>query len=192
MKEKPIIFSGEMVRAILDGRKTQTRRVIKKQPVRNIKHRESIAVVDGIKIYCPYGTPGARLWVKESWFVKKEYDSLPPSKLSKEARRALGYLASRTKPEWAGRTRSARFMPRWASRIMLEIVSVRVERLQDISDNDALAEGILITPEGIPITTPRKWYGIYWNRLNAKRGWPWESNSWVWVIGFRMLKPRRL
>jgi len=68
-------------------------------------------------------------------------------------------------------------------------MNVRVERLQEISDVDALAEGIQIKSEGIPITTPKKWYGIYWNRLNAKRGWPWESNPWIWVIEFGVLEP---
>src|SRR3990167_8797724 len=221
MKERPIIFSPEIVRAMLAGNVTQTRRVVKfmhetpKLIGQAAEHRNLNAVYtarekgwvfwqttragDGLaeftkKAYatgllCPYGEPGDRLWVKEAWYTSKKYDPLPPAKFPVEAKTIFRYLGSRAKPEWAGRTRSARFMPRWASRITLEIVNVRVERLQDISDNDALAECILITPEGIPITTPRKWYGIYWNRLNAKRGWPWESNSWVWVIEFKMLEP---
>ena len=229
MKDRPIIFSGEMVRAILDGKKTQTRRVVKfmhetpKLIGQAAEHRNLNAVYparekgwvfwqttragDGLaeftkKAYatgllCPYGEPGDRLWVKEAWYTSKKYDPLPPAKFPVEAKTIFRYLGSRAKPEWAGRTRSARFMPRWASRITLEIVNVRVERLQDVSDDDAKAEGFeyygetLFKDYGEILAehTAIYKYASYWDLLNARQGFLWKSNPWVWMIEFRVLGP---
>ena len=229
MKDRPIIFSGEMVRAILDGKKTQTRRVVKfmhetpKLIGQAAEHRNLNAVYparekgwvfwqttragDGLaeftkKAYatgllCPYGEPGDRLWVKEAWYTSKKYDHLPPAKFPVEAKTIFRYLGSRAKPEWAGRTRSARFMPRWASRITLEIVNVRVERLQDVSDDDAKAEGFeyygetLFKDYGEILAehTAIYKYASYWDLLNARQGFLWKSNPWVWMIEFRVLGP---
>ena len=229
MKERPIIFSPEIVRAMLAGNVTQTRRVVKfmhetpKLIGQAAEHRNLNAVYparekgwvfwqttragDGLaeftkKAYatgllCPYGEPGVRLWVKEAWYTSKKYDHLPPAKFPVEAKTIFRYLGSRAKPEWAGRTRSARFMPRWASRITLEIVNVRVERLQDISDDDAKAEGFeyygetLFKDYGEILAehTAIYKYASYWDLLNARQGFLWKSNPWVWMIEFRVLGP---
>ena len=148
-------------------------------------------------LLCPYGEPGDRLWVKEAWYTSKKYDPLPPAKFPVEAKTIFRYLGSRAKPEWAGRTRSARFMPRWASRITLEIVNVRVERLQDVSDDDAKAEGFeyygetLFKDYGEILAehTAIYKYASYWDLLNARQGFLWKSNPWVWMIEFRVLEP---
>jgi len=179
IKERPILFSGPMVRAILDGRKTMTRRVIK-YPAVTVEHDRIIAgrfidpktgCVDGQfdVIACPYGQPGDRLWVRET------YNSCG----GKPFYRADGELH----PDW--KWRPSIFMPRWASRITLEITAVRVERLKDITIEDAQAEGV--TPLGVE-GDGRRWRAAFrelWDSLNAKRGHGWGANPWVWVISFK-------
>ena len=165
MTERPIPFSAEMVRAILGGRKTQTRRVMKVQPyadsIVTVKHYHP-TVIDrhgdmqpGPVIFgalwgngeyglrSPYGTPGDLLWVREAWRAPSQYDDLPPSRLPPGV--DVQYIADASAP-WASRYRSPRFMPRWASRITLRITDVRAERLQNISEDDARAEGCEARP----------------------------------------------
>jgi len=182
MKERPILFSGPMVRAILEGRKTQTRRVIKPQPVGS-NYR-----IDLKKPVCPYGRPGDRLWVRETfvrfdrshWPPKYGYkaDTLGPGfEESEQARKDLGY-------KW----RPSIFMPRAASRLDLEVLGVRVERIQEISSEGAMDEGVykkIDQPANnfLPIPAFRE----LWDSINAKRGFAWESNPWVWVVDFRKL-----
>ena len=230
MTGKPIIFSGEMVRAILDRRKTQTRRVMSfpKSYMWNHEHFKkdyafSEMCFDLGKRYsaifkkdkggftewfpCPYGAPGERLWVREAWasvfFESPSYETGvcddwygldPVPKTLQDAKDRGGwplmYRADETgrsqTPEDRGWTwRSPRFMPKWASRIMLEVVSVRVERVQDITEDEAKAEGI--SDERFV-----DWMGNYlqafeelWNSINAKRGFPWEENPWVWCVEFK-------
>ena len=217
MKERPIIFSGEMVKALLDGRKTQTRRVI---GVRNTlrtedvhrNHNDEITCVlsnfgefwslglgwkvagidysDAAIIRCPYGQVGQQLWVRETWCPVNDeqfggekwidYRATPRY----EASRPAGWENS---PDdiAALKWRPSIFMPRWASRITLEITAVRVERVQDISVNDCLAEGLIDT--GFLSTD----YAHLWDSINAKRGYPWESNPWVFVIEFRKVAGNR-
>ena len=144
----------------------------------------------GTFIRCRYGISGDFLWVREAWAVTREYDKLPGSKVPKKGRDRICYLADGPKTEWAGRTRSSRFMPRWASRIMLELVRVRVERVQEIIMADCLAEGIAehTRARGVLATPPadQRWKFIeLWNSINAKRGWGWEVNPWVWMIEFK-------
>lgn len=166
MKERPIIFSGPMVRAILDGRKTQTRRIVKPQPLavaapfhpeprggnrwvwmaRDDAPGYSYATAD---FRCPCGAPGDRLWVRETWAVSHAVDHMRPSELPKSS--DIVYYPG-TQSIGGLMRRPSIHMPRWASRITLEIVSVRVEML--------------------------------WDSINAKRA-PWSSNPWVWVIEFR-------
>lgn len=155
MKERPILFSAPMVRAIVEGRKTQTRRAVKTYT--NIETfrchgeaRVSFMCGDGVawacatdefSTKCPYGIPGDRLWVKETWQYGP--DVIPGMMASgKMSRRHIVYAATvadgRHPPTW----RPSIHMPRWASRITLEIAGVRVERLHDISEADALAEGL--------------------------------------------------
>ena len=171
MKERPIIMTGESVRAILEGRKTQTRRVIKPQP-RNGKDWR-----------CPYGQSGGRLWVRETWqaqsitgewWHKVKKDERPLHNWSVVDRATLPASLNEMPPKWI----SPLFMPRWASRITLEVTGVRVERVQDISEDDAIAEG----------TGSTSVYRLLWDSINAKRGYSWDSNPWVWAVGFKIIK----
>lgn len=162
MNEHPIIFSGPMVKAIIEGRKTQTRRVCGEPKwIGGLKH-------GSLSIWpCPYGQPGDRLWVKESY--------LPGGNISY---RADSPGDGTVKMSW----KSGRFMPRWASRITLEITEVRVQRLQEITNRDAVAEGVeydLSKPDGAPLSRFNK----LWDSINGKKH-PWKSNPWVWVISF--------
>ena len=165
MTERPIPFSAEMVLAILAGRKTQTRRVMKVQPpadaVVTVEHYFPIVSNrrgedwygpeifgahwqdDEKGLRCPYGAPGDLLWVREAWRAWSQYDDLPPSRIPPGV--DVQYIADARTP-WISRYRSPRFMPRWASRITLRITDVRVERLQDISEDDARAEGATMRP----------------------------------------------
>ncbi len=187
MKERPILFSGEMVRAILEGRKTQTRRVVKPQPCEmNVWHG---AIYDGEidlnKTPCmepkksPYGVPGDRLWVRETFCTGSFYDCFQEDGVI--CYRATGGNATESDcAAW----RPSIHMPRRASRITLEVTGVRVERVQDISEDDAKAEGVSL----------EKWdsyrvaYAELWSDLNAKRGFGWSVNPWVWVIEFRRME----
>lgn len=234
MKERKIAFNGAMVRAILAGQKTQTRRMAKP-----VKHpdlgnlydpgalalaREPQHVIDRA---CPYGQPGDRLWVQEEWgdvnlygapaiaysadgdlMDLMEYESF----LTKDG--AFNYEAKRIKPysfdAWAydliggieGIWRPAKHMPRWASRILLEVVSVRVERLHDCSSKDAISEGIhhyehrwrdcdYPVPDvayepvkGWPTrySCPVQAYRALWESIYGEGSW--AANPWVWVVEF--------
>jgi hypothetical protein len=208
MTERPIPFRDWEVRAILDGRKTQTRRVMKVQPypdsIVTVEHYNQ-TVIDrhgdmqpGPEIFgahwddgetgirCPYGAPGDTLWVREAWRAWSQYDDWPPSRLPPGV--DVQYIADASAP-WASRYRSPRFMPRWASRLTLEIKSVHVERLQDISEDDARAEGWPgpITETGFPIASPLAWFANVWTSINGAGAW--EANPWVWVISFERVKP---
>ena len=233
MKERPILMNAEMVRATLDGRKTQTRRVVKKQPSGS-KWKSTIDLLGKIAkaifihdvdkdsaisrtVKCPYGKVGDRLWVRETWQPCGPWDCLdgmhirlkadrslfkplnPPSPflLENDGRDGLGKDG---KQKW----RPSIFMPRWASRINLEITDIRVERVQDIDEMGALEEG---TPteyfkkvhgtykESHQTTTgefisgsARDAFSRLWDSINAARGYSWESNPWVWVIDFKVIK----
>jgi len=175
MKERPIIFSGEMVRAILDGKKTQTRRVIKLLPKSNEK------------IYtkcCPYGKPGDRLWVRETF----QADEIAMKYKIKEK---IFYKA--TMPNGLQHLRSSIYMPRWASRIDLEIAGIRIERIQDITPADALVEGIKYERHGKGLGDACDEIRILqafqklWDSINAKRGYGWDRNPWVWIIEFKVI-----
>lgn len=219
MKERPMIFSAESVRAILDGRKTQTRRVAPHFPdgVRpeavmwNPYNKVIQCHHSGIIVKCPYGQPGDLLWVRETWMKYR-------GRLIYRADRGVvmdeGYAADGTSHGSIQPWRSPIHMPRWASRLTLEVVSVRVERVQDISEADAIAEGIVpIKTKGVlgQIKTMYEVPGLLgtyadgqidtrvchsavegyselWDHLNEKRGYPWRSNPWVWVIEFRMVE----
>jgi len=191
-----------MVRAILDGRKTQTRRVMKPQP-ENFEpnpDENSVARVhvdgeyvgsgvvdDGACVHiCPYGAPGERLWVRETWKPDPSFGYPAETKpRDMDSRTHVLYRATlatdHPKAIWQ-RWRPSIFMPRWASRITLEITDVRVERVQSISVMDAQAEGC---------NGGGQFYRAYrdlWDSINAKRGFSWESNPWVWVLGFRRVE----
>ena len=200
IRERPILFSGPMVRAILEGRKTQTRRVVKPDP-EYILDGENFpdGSVDCGYVWkfpkCPYGTPGDLLWVRETWCTSPAYYKWKPSDLPVGF--PIWYRAEADDDE--SRWRPSIFMPRWASRITLEIVDVRVERLKDISEKDSRAEGIFETPRDPGFeswsthgmrdyyATPRRAFKALWDSINAKRGYGWDTNHWVWVVEFRVM-----
>lgn len=187
MKERGMIFNGEMVRAILDGRKTQTRRPIKWKQTRftEIGERE-----DGRKWPwsedaehacdfwhpCPFGAVGDRIWVRETW-ARYNID---------QNSHDIAYRAT-TPADWPeeGRWRPSIHMPRWASRILLEITDVRVERLMSISDGDAMHEGCstadMKSGDCVADMFARLWASIY----GAES---WKANPWVWVIEFKRIE----
>lgn len=197
MKEHPILFSGAMVRAILVGRKTMTRRVMKPQPKGapdNVRAIEVIAAEMLAGDCCPYGQPGDRLWVRETWAdVRGMFDpDLFPCGYAyrcdsddEALEIARGYGVC-----W----KPSIFCPRCASRITLEVTAVRVERLQDITEEDAEAEGVgPIIPTEADWWMPRRPYASMflqlWESINAKRGFGWDVNPWLWVVSFRRLTP---
>jgi hypothetical protein len=193
-REKPIIFSGPMVKAILEGRKTQTRRVIRPQPdhLRTSPFFKSgLDDGHGYEVKCPY-YPGDRLWVRETCSYENVIEK---SENHWSSHTKVHYRA--TEPEVPGISsgwKPSIFMPRWASRITLEVVDVRVERLQDISEADAIAEGVYTNEQalqklGLPADTKLQGtcvdkYRIVWDSINGKK-YPWASNPWVWCISFR-------
>jgi hypothetical protein len=199
-KERPILFSGPMVRAILAGRKTQTRRIVKNQEWYNLKgeYGDRLRSVDR----CPYGTAGERLWVRETWTPDHApfYPHFPVAYRADAGfdyeRNDKGETYSPEQKAWFPyRWRPSIHMPRIASRITLEITGVRVERLQDISHEDAIAEGIEpIEPKGwkdyrgtaqrymSPVTS----FQSLWFSINGLESW--QSNPWVWVVEFRKLE----
>lgn len=201
MKERPILFSGPMVRALLAGTKTQTRRVVKPQPTHfNPAGVPRLAKPVGSSkvIQCPYGQHGDRLWVRETWQTFERgynvYKAIPTRRPSDSC---VLYAADDVDGDLGWRP--SIHMPRWASRITLEITSVRVERLQDISEADAIAEGIERKEDGIgwkrgpisgdvPNTATRTGfpglaYQSLWEQINGPGSW--DANPWVWVIEFR-------
>ena len=205
MKKTGIIMSGDHPAKILDGTKTMTRRVIVPQPmiIDEIFNRPIVAwyrgkqycspYLDTLPEFCPYGQVGDRLWVRETWAAEKRLDHLNGTQLGEAGYVALWFKATEIPivSLVRGRWRSSRFMPRWASRITLEITDIRVERLQEISREDIRAEGIGLPPS--PRFTPTKFselhqeFAALWDSLNAKRGYGWEVNPWVWVISFKLV-----
>lgn len=239
--ERPIIFSGPMVRAILEGKKTMTRRVVRPQPAehhwsilpgykRSVKllacndghfharFQDSIPqnIDEPVWVKCPHGKPGDVLWVRETW---QYYDWTEEGEPWIKYGADEGISLTKDIPEewwdkvwdtWAdlsapdnfkinGRAadrkwRPSIFMPRWASRITLEIVDVRVERLQEISRADAKAEGFFPGMNGLekwagrPYGNAQLAFKACWEDINGKKpGCSWADNPWVWVISFRKI-----
>lgn len=202
--EKPIIFSAEMVQAILEGRKTQTRRVAK-GTFRKFEGGYSFNG-KGLRLtkefFCPYGQPGDRLWVKEKVVVDRfGFPSVPLWAAKYNGGEIRFHTPAEVHKTDPVGVYSPRFMPRWAARLFLEIVEVRVEKLQDISNDDAVAEGVEFDEEhgnGWKEYGPGAWPGVaawveakdsfmnLWQVINGKRA-PWASNPWVWVIEFKVV-----
>lgn len=221
MKERPILFNSEMVRAVLDGRKTQTRRAVPKwqMPEETEGPHDrfpdsrwmSVAQRDpryGFGVFgatedecmnnynteygslCPYGKPGDRLWVRETFRLfdasiecgcSDSPCNCPPSGTPL-------YRASHDDGE--SKWKPSIFMPRWASRVTLEIASVRVERLNDISEEDAKAEGVNGEDEAIAaglewFDKPRRAFRFLWQSINGAESW--DANPWVWVVEFKRI-----
>lgn len=212
MKERPILFSAPMVRALLDGSKTQTRRIVKKHRSDDAfclvdhgdgwwPHRSNDGEtpnVDGMEypFACPYGQPRDRLYVRETWrddYLRHE-DPAHDSHIGYLYRADLDEKDDKTNP-W----KPSIHMPKAASRIQLEIESVRVERLNDCSEADAIAEGCAINNNGYywggphpesgtkQMATARKAYRDLWESINGAGSW--AANPWVWVVEFKRVAP---
>ncbi len=228
VQEKPILFSGAMVRKIIEDLKTNTRRVVQPQPPKeatfagqmrcsdpkqdasfwwmsgNPKDIDEWMSVDGTEpFFCPYGKPGDRLWVRETWqyFGGDEY-------LYQKSRQSVAYKATwdsdkclwkegtaepTTFDYWPETWRPSIHMPRWASRLTLEIVSVKVERVQEISQADAKAEGVTaVISKKIHGWTPHVLeFSLLWDSINAKREggkYAWAANPFVWAISFKKVE----
>jgi hypothetical protein len=206
VRERPILFSGPMVRAILDGRKTVTRRVVKPQPehvfarvgIRN----ESLALgvmrpdetfgqvmIEGKHVRCPYGSSGDSLWVRETWCWTAQPHHKNPDGCEYRADETDAGVVLTEHRCW----KPSIHMPRWASRISLEVVAVRVERVQEISEisvEDCFAEGISDQDGkiGWAPSTAVGHFSSLWDEINGGRpGCDWESNPWVWRIQFRKI-----
>ena len=181
MKEHPILFSAPMVKAILDGRKTQTRRVIKPQPYITVGTQPP----DWPKKYpelCPYGVVGDRLWVRETWAQLKG-SSIDDDGLWY---RADGEFPSFIEDELC-KWKPSIHMFRKYSRITLEITDIRVERVHDISAMDCISEGIPRSDRSDVadrVYEERNEFNMLWDSINGKK-YPWVSNPWVWVVGFK-------
>jgi len=233
-KERPILFSGEMVRAILDGRKTQTRRVMKPQPpnckgrwayIASSTERSEVGKFryswpdddgnaftsrgreSGVAFRCPFGAVGDRLWVREKWSTWNDeqnalmilYGADDEAKLVIDDGARQKWLSgdvefnplkhSSEEVKW----KPSIHMPRWASRITLEICGVRVERLNDISEADAMAEGIATSSNGVyymdysrgiaNACKPEFSFMTLWKSINGPNSW--AANPWVWVMEFK-------
>jgi len=188
MKERPILFSAPMVRAILDGSKTQTRRIVKPQPNGAWSTDPCVAMKNGLlhwamntpsgkviisDLKCPYGKPGDQLWVRETWCP--DFDPY-----------TFRYKADGGEP--LIRWRPSIHMPRWASRTQLEVLNVRVERLQDISQAGCIAEGVEYRPTGVvgwDLDIGQRFADL-WSKINGPESW--DANPWVWRIEFQKIE----
>jgi len=193
MNTKPILFQGAMVRALLDGSKTQTRRIVKPwkgaEPSNNPVPAD-LSYLPDFTCYrstCPYGRPGDQLWVREAFHRIHDDETMEFVR--------YGYRAD---SDWNGAVwKPSIHMPRAASRIALEITGVRVERLQDISESDARAEGCSASgwtpsysnPDNAGIDSGKSAtedYAELWEQINGSGSW--NANPWVWVVEFKRVK----
>lgn len=191
IKERPILFSAPMVRAILEGHKTVTRRPVKGQALKWLADFTPDYVADPENRLCPYGYPGDRLWVRETWAQPSNLDPAPTVYRATYPDCLKGEGWENLPPIDAIRWKPSIHMFRRDSRILLEITAVRVERLQDISERDCIAEGVGLTPnaEGMKLTIPlgaslaKTWFSGYWESINGPGSL--EANPWVWVVEFK-------
>lgn len=227
MAERPILFSGPMVRAILEGRKTQTRRVVRGDAGENAEVWAAPRTIDepwewglladhgraghGGYTRCPYGAPGDTLWVRETWCHARDPITSKPNGLfhyKADGEDVFeddgdGYAVENKDGTWKSPWRSPLYMPRWASRLTLRVTDVRVHRLHEVTEEDALAEGVeaprcpncgytrvdcgvhldhhLCGPTEPPSATFE--FEYLWESINGKRA-PWSSNPWVWAVTF--------
>lgn len=221
MKERPILLNGDMVRAVLNGTKTQTRRIMKVQP--ESAEFESRFIIDSTKLAeigkwcwaepgvfvnprrsalfsCPFGAVGDRLWVREAFRVHSRATDVATLVYKASERQSWTEQTHRVpvekcnKPAVIDKWTPSIHMPRWASRITLEITGVRVERLQAISEVDAAAEGVppapdfdgtFLTPEG-DYATAKVAFQRLWESIYKPAGW--QANPWCWVIEFKRVE----
>lgn len=210
-KERPVNLSADEAMAILAGKKTQLRRVLKTQPTwgggsyraasggwsyQDSKHKFSLGAwfdeSDFVKklqeqLESPFGVVGERLWGRETWSTHAAFDAMPPSSLTT---RSIHYWAKGKAK--TGKRRTSISMPRWASRISLEITNIRIERLNDISQADAIAEGAPRSHSSIDAVSKRfgftdfsrSWFAQSWDLANCIGSW--DKNPWVWVVEFKV------
>jgi hypothetical protein len=172
--ERPILFSGPMVHELLAGTKTQTRRLVKNVPELMNERNEWC-----LPLRSPYGNVGDTLWVRETWAHAPAPWTEPTG---------IVYRACDNRTDYGGPWKPSIFMPRWASRITLRITRLRVERLQAISEADAIAEGcpaVSLHDLDCDSTPPSGHYAKLWDSINGKRV-PWDLNPWVWVVCFAL------
>ena len=206
VKERGILMGTPMVKAILNGSKTQTRRVISPRPIVGINGYLDWkdASMDPLMLasYCPYGKVGDRLWVREKYLIETsgscryDADGLRPGEFPGWLQRASQvHYAATTPLKSLGKWRPGIHMPRWASRIVLEITEVRAQPLQDIDHDDAMAEGCFNTGAGFSFDMEKfgesshaeTAFECLWDSINAGRGYPWASNPFVWPITFKVV-----
>ncbi len=205
MTDRPILFNAPMVRALLFGTKTQTRRMLKNSeyygcPTGDCAHSKQAQCDEFMVSLGDKATKfaiGGRLWVKETYRTSKDYDHLPPKLLPDNSpllfvANGLQRNVSLDQIEIAGKVRQSIFMQARFSRLTLIVTDVRVERLQDISEVDALAEGIVPCNEGFALTangecwgpTAKDSYRILWDAINGDGAW--ESNPWIVAVSFNV------
>lgn len=238
MTERPILFSAPMVRALLDGRKTQTRRILKLRGAEVVDDRGWQTVHEKSPwpwspeadawVPCPFGAPGDRLWVRETWApceakvrkghfqyaadgaVGREVTTNGGERWWERSGHTMGVSDARLSGVWVSkpsRWRPSIHMPRKVSRLTLEVTGVRVERLQDISEADARAEGAQVVPfypddgfllsdgwthvgddgKCVLYTSARDSFRSLWESINGAESW--ASNPWVWVVSFKRVTP---
>lgn len=202
MKERPILFNGAMVRAVLNGSKTQTRRLVHKDIASAI-----VGTGENVLYRNPFGKAGDRLWVRETFVQGWDIDPVTDCLMQfddegNELPKKTWYRATDSQIHWSDDDgwetnvpwKPSIHMPRWASRITLEITSVRGERLQDISETDALAEGIYQVEvfgekrfahcHGVSFLTAQDAYRDLWDSIYKS----WDANPWVWAVEFKRLE----
>lgn len=212
MKEHPILFSTPMVKAIIENRKTQTRRIIKPQPeitknergLIDYTYRKGKKFSSGqnmdisdlnsaffrIRIYCPYGQPGDLLWVREKWRYHDIFNIGGETSNGEywyyaSVPKIIGCVdgVDYTRDQW--RWKPSIHLPKSASRIWLEITNVKVERVQSISEEDAKAEGADKYDEKLEWLTAKHGFQMLWDTIHGKESW--DANPWVWVVTFKVL-----
>lgn len=211
MSDRPILFSGPMVRALLDGRKTQTRRVLKPQPYGDVIHygwEQDAGARWTDQSFDSYRMPfwvGDLLWVREAHYLTDDGESEyavyaeDEADVAEHLKEMQTLMASHPKIDWSKhlRPRPSIHMPRWASRLTLRVTDVRVQRVQEIREGDAVAEGIERDTDGwfdyqAPsvqcCVTARDSFMTLWDSLNAPRGYGWDANPWVAAYTFDVIR----
>jgi len=213
-KERPILFNTEMVQAILADKKTMTRRIVKPQPVKsndgkfdwidNGAWKGAINPKNGNhNLKCPYGEVGDILWVRETWAqLDMDYRAVSGKLDIQEFKGCpIAYKADNDAPEHFNYWRPSIHMPRTAARLFLKVTNIRVERLQDITQEDIESEGLWFYSQEYRDEickwrdcvsairgTRKKYFKKLWNSINSKRGYGWDVNPWVWVVEFERIE----
>ncbi len=181
MRERSILFARDMVLALRAGRKTQTRRLVSPPPDRfwQVDGKSLCLAAGKRELSFPFGAVGDRLWVREKWGYLRQFMDRSTPAGGEFVYGADGPPAGALFAAW----KPSLYMPRTACRMMLEVTGGRPERLQQISPQDARAEGCPPTLWDDPVA----WFAEYWMRFNAARGGAWDANPWVWVVSFKVV-----